>query len=101
MAGTEPVVRSDTSSGQIKQTTFDIDSFVDSDWAGCATSRRSAFGMELYFLRTLITSQGTGDGCTFEWGGRTVRNRTWSVSGSLFINLSFQRMSTFQSTAGK
>ena len=40
-----------------KQTTFDIDTYVDSDRAGCATSRRSTSGMVLYFLGTLITSE--------------------------------------------
>jgi len=40
-----------------KQTTFDTDAYVDSDSAGCATSRRSASGMALYFLGALITSQ--------------------------------------------
>ena len=40
-----------------KQTTFDIDTYVELDWAGCATSRRSTSGMALYFLGTLIDSQ--------------------------------------------
>ena len=40
-----------------KQTSFDIDFFVDSDWAGCVATRRSTSGMALYFLGALITSQ--------------------------------------------
>ena len=40
-----------------QQTSFDIDTYVDSDWAGCATSRRSTSRMALYFFGTLITSQ--------------------------------------------
>ena len=59
LAGTKPMVL--TLRPKIiphsKQTTFDIDTYVDSDWAGCATSRRSTSEMALYFLGTLITSQ--------------------------------------------
>ena len=59
LAGTKPMVL--TLRPKIiphsKQTTFDIDTYVYSDWAGCATSRRSTSGMALYFLGTLINSQ--------------------------------------------
>ena len=52
LAGTKPMVL--TLRPKIiphsKQTTFDINTYVDSDWAGCATSRRKASGMALYFL---------------------------------------------------
>ena len=41
----------------VKQTSLDVDTFVDSDWAGCNATRRSTSGMAPYFLGTLITSQ--------------------------------------------
>eukprot|EP00438_Fugacium_kawagutii_P032978 Skav223888 [mRNA] locus=scaffold1226:690731:692230:- [translate_table: standard] len=40
-----------------KQTSFDIECYVDSDWAGCVSTRRSTSGMALFFLGSLITSQ--------------------------------------------
>ena len=61
-----------------KQTTFDISTpAVGSDWAGCATSRRSTSGMALYFLGTLITSQSRTQAELYAIG--------LGVSESLFI----------------
>ena len=69
-----------------KQTTFDIDTYVDSDWAGCATSRRSTSGMALYFLRALITSQSrTQATVALSSGEAELYAIGLGVSESLFI----------------
>ena len=69
-----------------KQTTFDIDTYVDSDWAGCATSRRSTSGMALYFLGTLITSQSrTQATVALSSGEAELYAIGLGVSESLFI----------------
>ena len=39
-----------------KVTSLDLDVYVDSDWAGCAQSRRSTSGVALYFLGSYVTS---------------------------------------------
>ena len=88
LAGTKPMVL--TLRPKIiphsKQTTFDIDTYVDSDWAGCATSRRSTSGMALYFLGTLITSQSrTQATVALSSGEAELYAIGLGVSESLFI----------------
>ena len=88
LAGTKPMVL--TLRPKIiphsKQTTFDIDAYVDSDWAGCATSRRSTSGMALYFLGTLITSQSrTQATVALSSGEAELYAIGLGVSESLFI----------------
>ena len=88
LAGTKPMVF--TLRPKIiphsKQTTFDIDTYVDSDWAGCATSRRSTSGMALYFLGTLITSQSrTQATVALSSGEAELYAIGLGVSESLFI----------------
>ena len=57
LAGTKPYVMTfrPKTIPHLKQTSFDVDTYVDSGWAGCHTTRRSTSGMALYF--DLITSQ--------------------------------------------
>ena len=88
LAGTKPMVL--TLRPKIiphsKQTTFDIDTYVDSDWAGCATSRRSTSGMALYFLGALITSQSrTQATVALSSGEAELYAIGLGVSESLFI----------------
>ena len=88
LAGTKPMVL--TLRPKIiphsKQTTFDIDTYVDSDWAGCATSRRSTSGMALYFLGTLLTSQSrTQATVALSSGEAELYAIGLGVSESLFI----------------
>ena len=112
LAGTKPMIL--TLRPKIiphsKQTTFDVDTYVDSDWAGCATSRRTTSGMALYFLGTLITSQSrTQATVALSSGEAELYAIGLGVSESLFMVTSF-RIPTFQkcehsihtdSTAGK
>ena len=97
LAGTKPMVL--TLRPKIiphsKQTTFDIDTYVDSDWAGCATSRRSTSGMALYFLGALITSQSrtqatvalsSGEAVAFLFPLRIALKRVLSLTaGTVFF----------------
>ena len=114
LAGTKPMVL--TLRPKIiphsKQTTFDIDTYVDSDWAGCATSRRSTPRMALYFHGTLITSQSrTQATVALSSGEAELYAIGLGVSESLFIrsflfesqlskNVNIIRIHT-DSTAGK
>ena len=38
-------------------TSLDIETYVDSDWAGCVQTRKSTSGIAIYFLGALITTQ--------------------------------------------
>ena len=40
-----------------KMTSLDIDTYVDSDWAGCVQTRKSTSGIAVYFCGALITTQ--------------------------------------------
>ena len=40
-----------------KMTSLDIETYVDSDWAGCVQTRKSTSGIAIYFLGALITTQ--------------------------------------------
>ena len=88
LAGTKPMVLTPRPKiiPHSKQTTFDIDTYVDSNWAGCATSRRSTAGMALYFLGTLFTFQSRAQATVaLSSGEAELYTIGLGVSESLFI----------------